>query len=588
MAPEDTGAMSNLNRRQLVAGLGAAGAAGLAGCTGGDGGGSPTATEGDGDEETPTPTQDTATPAETYKIGGELIASIGADLKNTDPTQINDTTSSKMSGLVYEGVMTVDFAGKPQPVLAKEVTVEGTSSTISLREGIQFHNGSELTAEDVIASFERYKGTPREADVGDWYKWGSATAEDQYTVSLELSRKYAPYKFSVGVPIVPKEVTEGEIDLSKAPVGTGPFVFEKHEPDSFVRFTRNQNYWGPDGIDVAEGFPPKPPIETATFRVITEQSAQLAALKAGDIDLANGPPAGSISDLKKNSKFKVTERVAGGFDMFIYPMHPKAGTPFQNRKVRQGVNRLIPRQAIVDTVYNGIGRPAYAPISPLAAAFTSKEFQQQMADKYARYNVSQAKQLLSQGFEEAGFDMPFETKIITNQNPQRVQWSQLIQESMNQVTIDGQSVFEVELNQFEWNTYVSKILSGKSHTKNNIVAVGWSAGWDPDAYVHNLFHSETFTPKCCNINHYSNDRVDELIDKGLTTYGIEERRQIYTELQELIVKDSPMAFIRFGKAQDAFDKSAVHGFQTYPIDGAEFASLYEPASGKFTWVEKGQ
>lgn len=577
MASDDS-LLSNwdVSRREMLSLVGMGGAGMLAGCTGGPGGTTDTPTDEPGTPTaSPTPTA-TPTPTRDYEIGGELIATFGADVKNFDPTRISDTTSSKAFGLVYEGLMSTGWTGTPQPHLATSVEqVADLTFKAQLREGVKFHNGKELTAEDVKASFERYEGTPRESDVFDWYE--SSVIQGDYEIDINLSRIFAPFKFNVGVPIVPKEVADGDIELKDDPIGTGPYVFEEHQPDNLFRITRNEDYWF-TGNDV---MPEKPPIETVTFRIIVEQSAQLGALQAGDVDFINNVPAANYQDLKDNADFTVGERVAGGFDMFIYPMHEAADTPFQNNKVRHGVNRLIPREAIVKSVYQGIGIPAYSPISPLAGAFTSTEFNEEMGEKYSAYDTEEANRLLQEGFDEAGFDAPFKTEIITNENPQRVKWCQLIQESMNNTDF-----FEVELNQFEWNTYVGKLLSDVSHEQNQIVAVGWSAGWDPDAYVHNLFHSETFTPACCNINHYENEEVDNLIDGALETFDIEERKSIYDELQRLIVQESPMAFIRFGKAMNAWWTDRVKNFAVYPIDGGEYGGIYAPYANKFTWVDK--
>lgn len=574
MPPDGKPSEWELTRRRLVASLGGTGVVGLAGCASQeDEEGGPNQTDTSVDTSTATPT-DSPTDVSEVEMGGELVATFGADVKNFDPTKINDTTSSKAFGLVYETLMATDWNGKPQPYLAESVEQQGDLAfEVTLREGVTFHDGNSLTAEDVKTTLERYKGTPRESDVYDWYE--SSTVVDERTIDLKLSRRYAPLKFSLGgVPIVPKEVESGDLELKENPIGTGPYTFDEHQPDKLFRITRNEDYWWTGG-----DLPEKPPIETVTFRVITEQSAQLAALQGGDVDFINDPPASNVEKLKNNDSFTVDDRIAGGFDMFIYPMHEKADTPWQNRNVRIGTNRLVPREAIVETVYNGIGQPAYAPVSPLAQQFTSEEFQQEMADKYAAYDEQKANEMLQKGFDEAGFSKPFKSTIITNQNPQRVKWCQLIQESLNSTEF-----FDISLDQFEWNTYVGKILSEDAHAKNNIVAVGWSAGWDPDAYVHNLFHSKQFTPNCCNINHYERPEIDDLIERGLETYDLAERTKIYEQLQRKIVEESPMAFIRFGKAHGVWRSDAVSGFQTYPIDGAEYASIYAPYAGAFTWM----
>jgi len=338
----------DVSRRKLVQSLGVAGVAGLAGCAGGS------ETDTETDPNTPTPTDSTPTPADSanVKMGGELIATFGADVKNFDPTQQNDTTSSKAFGLVYETLLSTDFSGAPQNVLASsfEQADEDLTWVATIREGVQFHNGNELTAEDVKASFDRYEGTPRQSDVYNWYDSSEVTGD--YELTIKLSRQYAPLKFMVGgVPIVPKEVAAGDLDLSENPVGTGPYVFDKHEPDSLFRIQRNEDYWW-NGTE-NENMPEKPPIETVTFRIITEQSAQLAALQGGDVDFINNVPADSYQDLKSNEDFTVNERTEGGFDFFAFPMSVE---PFTNAKVRRGVSRLIPRQGIISTVTRASAR----------------------------------------------------------------------------------------------------------------------------------------------------------------------------------------------------------------------------------------
>ncbi|MFB6236429.1 MAG: ABC transporter substrate-binding protein [Halopenitus sp.] len=560
----------DVNRRKLVQSLGVAGVAGLAGCAGGDSGATETATETEAQTETVTQAD-----KQQVKMGGELIATFGADVKNYDPTKANDTTSSKAFGLVYEPLLATGFDGEPKSVLAKEVVQKDAdlSWRVNLREGVKFHNGNELTAEDVKATFERYKGTPREADVYDWYD--SSTVVDDYTLDFKIQEKYAPLKFALGgVPIVPKEVASGDLKLNKNPIGTGPYKFAEHDADSLFRLKRNENYW----FSGSESMPEKPPIETITFRIIVEQSSQLAALKGGDVDMINNVPADSYQDLKKNEDITVTERTQGGFDLLGFPLSVK---PYTNKKVRRGISRLIPRDAIVKSVYQGIGTPATSPISPLAKQFTSEEFNKKMGEQFLGYNTEKAKQLLEEGFKEAGVEKPFKTKIITNQNPQRVKWVQLIKESLNSTEF-----FKVEIEQFEWNTYVGKILAKDSHKQNSLIAVGWSAGWDADAYVRNLFHSKQATPACCNFGHYSNDKVDSLIEEGVQTYDLGKRKEIYQDLMKKLCEDAPATYIRFGKAMDAYRNDVVHGFNTYPIDSGEYKGVFSASTGQFTYVDK--
>ena len=206
-----------------------------------------------------------------------------------------------------------------------------------------------------------------------------------------------------------------------------------------------------------------------------------------------------------------------------------------------------------------------------------------LGDEYLGYDEEQASTLLEEGFNEAGVEAPFETTIITNQNPQRVQWTQLIAESLNST-----DYFDVSIEQYEWKTYVGKISSESSASNNEIIAVGWSGGWDPDAYVGDLVDSEQFTPNGFNMGHYENSEVDSLLQEGTSTYDIDERGEIYTDLVEILAEDAPMTYIRFGEETDVYDNSVVNGFRTYPINGSEYRGIYSPADGAFTYLTQDE
>ena len=529
------------SRRRLLRWVGAASAAGVAGCSGGTG------------------------------DGTELVATLGADVSNYDPTLANDTTSRKAFDLVYESLVAVDFEGNVRPTLATSLDRrDDLTWRLSLREGVTFHDGSDFTAADVKATFERYEGTPRESDVYLWYD--DATIRDDYTLDVTLSEPYAPFQLSLGgVPIVPEAAATGDLDLSTGPVGTGPYAFDTHEPDRLYRLVRADDHWyGGDGV------PDTPPIETITFRIIVEQSSQLAALQAGDIDLANNPPADAVADLRDDDAITVSDRLAGGFEMLIFPL---ATPPFSNRDVREGVARLVPREAIIDAVYGGIGQPAYAPISPLLSDYTSDAFLQEMGDEYMRYDPDRARELLTAGFDETGVSPPYETTIVTNETGDRVRWAQLVRDELN-----GTDFFDVSLEQFEWNTYIERVLSGDSHRSDAMMALGWSGGWDPDTYLRNMFYSGQATPSCCNAAHYANDEVDRLLDEALTPYDTAERRALYERAQRQVVSDVPVAFVRFGTRIEAYRTDAVEGFRTYPLDSGEFSAIYAPWANTYTTV----
>ena len=351
---------------------------------------------------------------------GEFIASVSAAPSTSDPTQINDTTSQMVNDPIYEKMLAIDIEGEVHPELAESYEqIDDTTYEFTLREGVQFHpseefdfEGREMTAEDVKFSYERYLTTTREGDVGDWLGVpetgedetpqefeGDVEAVDDYTVRISLPEVYADFEYGIaGVPIVPQEAgypenhpdreDGGSLDLSAEPIGTGAFRFGEEDPDELYRLERFDDHWfeGGDNDPVYDNdVPAESPLQTVTFRVITESSVQEGSLQSEDIHLADSAPPGSLANFEDDDAYTVQRRTSSSFDMIYYPMHEEADTPFQNQKVRHAVNQMIDREGIIEAVYDGIGTPAYAPISPLAGAFTSEEFQQEMADEYSRY-----------------------------------------------------------------------------------------------------------------------------------------------------------------------------------------------------------
>jgi len=583
MAKDNNQSEMSVRRRRVLEMVGVGGAAGLAGCTGGQNGGGDTTTEGGDvepreynielDAENANPdTSDVS--AEDIPDGGELVATFGADVAKYDPVQQTDTTSVKATDHIYETLLTVDWEGSYHNVLAESFEqVDETTYEVSVRQGVTFHNGDELTAQDVQVSLDRYEGAPNEADVFTWYD--SSEVLDDYTIQLNLKNAYGPLQNSLAaVPIVPQAAESGDVDLEEGPVGTGPYQFVEHEEDTLWRIERNEDHWF-EGNDTV---PETPPIETVTYRIVVESSAQVAAIRGGDVDIINSPQPSSIADLQDNGDVEVTTALGAGNDQIFYPL---GVTPFDNVKVRQGVTRLIPRESIVEAVYNNTSIPAYGAISPMLGDYSPVSLHEDIAGEYAGYHPEAAKQLIQEGFEEAGIEAPFDTTIITNENPQRVQWCQLIKESM-----EATGLFNVSIDQFEWNTYLDRVNAEDSHQNNELIALGWSGGFDPHDYVFNLFYSENASPACCNTNSWSNDEADSLIETGMRSTDKEERVEAYKDLQWLIAEQAPVGYIQFSLVYDVIRPDRVKNWHTYPNDSYEFEALYAPHVDQVAWVEE--
>ncbi len=309
----------------------------------------------------------------------EFVGDLGSDVTNYDPVEINGVVSSQATALVYEQLVGVDFDGEVQPMLATDwEQLDATTYRFSLREGVRFHNGEELTADHVKRSLERYEGTTRESDVYDWYE--SSTVVDDHTIEISCWREYGPFETALfNVSIVPMAAIDGEHDLQTEPIGTGPYRFVEHEPDDHWRLRRFDDHW----FAGDETVPSTPPIETVTLEIITEQSSRQAALERGDIHFSDNLPPASLSDFEENDNYGVGRRVSGGFDLILYPCYLP---PFSEPSVRRGCNMLVPRERILTNVYHGAGQLAYTPISPLLEEYAGESFQEEIADEYVHPN----------------------------------------------------------------------------------------------------------------------------------------------------------------------------------------------------------
>ncbi|AXR78931.1 ABC transporter substrate-binding protein [Natrarchaeobaculum sulfurireducens] len=306
----------------------------------------------------------------TDRLVGDAIASIS----NTDPVQMHDTTSNMATTLLYEGLLGVDFDGTPRPQLATDwERLDETTYRFDLRSDVTFHNGESLTAEHVQFSLERYDGTPREADVFEWLD--AVDVLDDSTLEISLTEPYGPFETSANVPIVPLAAGEdGDVDLVETPVGTGPYQFAGQSSGEYWDLERFEDHWAVD-----EGGVDSQPVETIRLRVLTDAAARQAALEAGEIDVATGLTAESVDQLASDETYGVERTVAGQYDFLIYPTYL---APFDEVDVRRGIDRLLPRDRIVETVYAGSGTVAYTPVPPLLESFVDPAFEAHILDEF--------------------------------------------------------------------------------------------------------------------------------------------------------------------------------------------------------------
>ncbi|MCO8146364.1 ABC transporter substrate-binding protein [Rhodovulum tesquicola] len=358
------------------------------------------------------------------KQGGAMIVTYKDDVSTLDPAIGYDWQNWSMIKSLFDGLMDYEpGTTELKKDLAEDYTIsdDGMTYTFTLRQGVKFHNGREMTAEDVKYSLDRVTNPATQSPgagffgsiegydamaAGEADSLSGVTVIDPYTVEIKLSRPDATFLHVMAInfsSIVPKEVVEqyGE-DFGKNPVGTGAFYLENWTLGQSLTFARNTDYWN-------EGLPK---LDKITFEIGLEPIVALLRLQQGQADIpGDGIPPAKFLEVTQDPAFKDLVIEGGQLHTGYITMNVNMA-PFDNVKVRQAVNMAINKDRAV-RIINGRAVPANQPLPPTMPGYAPDY------EGYA-YDPEAAKVLLA----EAGFPDGFETELYvfnTDPNPRIAQ-----------------------------------------------------------------------------------------------------------------------------------------------------------------------
>ncbi len=442
--------------------------------------------------------------------GGVLKAAFSADPAGFDPVRGPSGMSHVVIEQIYSTLMALDPDANPYPELAEsfEMSPDGLKYTFKLRSGITFHNGDELTAEDVKFSFDRL----RAKDSG--YSYGSQveTIEsvdvvDKGTVKFKLTKRTGPFLTYMAFPgssIVPKKLVESGHDLNEKPVGSGPFKFVSYEPRSAIKFERNPNYFQAG----------KPYFDAMEFRIIADVTALTDAVMSGEVNFSNEIPPKDWAAVTTNGDL-ATQAVEGSRYYWLLPNNEHK--PLDNPKVRQAIGLALDRGALVAGAFFGQATPILGGVVPKWNwGFADIKFFKEGAD------IEGAKKLLA----EAGFPDGFETSMtMASSFPAMMAMAPIIQANLAAVGIKA-SIGTMEIPRY-WDE-----VWGPS--KFDITTMYWvSPLADPDDFVTNNY-------KCgmaINVQKSCSKEMDALLEEAKANITQEDRKASYKKMQELSMQE---------------------------------------------------
>jgi peptide/nickel transport system substrate-binding protein len=448
------------------------------------------------------------------------------------PMLAGDSSSHEIAGLVFNGLVKYDTDLSIIGDLAEswDISKNGLVITFHLKKGVKWTDGVEFTSDDVMYGYKTIidEKTPT-AYSEDFKQVKKAEVIDRYTFRVTYEKTFAPAlsSWASSLVILPKHLLEGKditkSDLTRNPVGMGPYKLEKWTAGQELRLHSNRDYF--------EG---RPYIDQFIYRIIPDPATMFLELRTGGIDMMGLTPI-QYTKQTENDFFRTN------FHKYRYPQfaytymgfnlkHPF----FKDKRVRQAIAYAIDKSEIIDVVLFGLGNPATGPYVPNTWPYNPN------VKKY-EYDTGKAKHLLKEaGWEDTDGDgildkdgRPFRFTILTNMgNKLRMNTATIIQWRLAHIGI------KVDIKALEWSTFINEFIDKR---RFEAVLLGWSIGLDPDQY--DIWHSSKTREKEFNFVSYKNPEVDELLEKGRRTFDIGERKKAYFRIQEILSEDLPYIFL---------------------------------------------
>ena len=457
----------------------------------------------------------------------DLRIGLGADVTSMDPHLLNLASNNAVCAHVFDALTHVDEDARLIPGLAESWrALDATTWEFKLRRGVKFHDGSELTADDVVFSLERTAKVPGGQFTTFTQRLIARQIVDRYTLRLKTATPYAmvPYDLN-SVFIVSRKAAAGatteDFNSGRAMVGTGPFRFIRFVRGDRVELARNDAYW--DG---------SPPWDHVVFRIITSDPARTAALLSGDVDAIEQVPTADLPRLRRQADLRVVQKVSWRTIFFHLDQYrdrppsvtdlsgrPLARNPFRDVRVREAFSKAIDRDAIIRHIMDGAALPASNLVSPPVFGYDK-------ALEPERYDPEGARRLLAEAGYPSGFAMTLAAP--NNRYVDDDQVAQAVAQFLAHVGI------HVRVAVAPVNAYLPKGRKGDFA----FAMLGWGS-FSGDLALRSLV--ATIDPEKAfgvwNWSHYSNPAVDALLERAFATLDDARRERLAREAMRVAMRD---------------------------------------------------
>jgi peptide/nickel transport system substrate-binding protein len=387
-----------------------------------------------------------------------------------------------------------------------EKAEDGLSWTFTLRKGVKFHNGQEMTAKDVKWSID-FAREPREDKSWQFLfdKITGVDIVDDYTVKVNLAEPWAPLPSDLAMfasAIMPENFGgQTEEEFRNNPIGTGPYKFESWKKGDSIKFTKYADYWDKGS----------PKLNSVTFKYVPDANTRKQMVQSGQAHIDEFPTAASVAALKKTK----------GVSVESFPSTSLIWINLNNRKeplndvhVRKAMSYAIDKAAIVKAVYYGQADEANTMLSKNLMGY-DKSIE-------SEYSMAKAKDEMSQSSKPDGFSLTIQ---VQSGDPEKSQLAQILQETWKKIGID------VKLQTLDSTTIYSNRKAGDFEAAMFEMTNDIS---DPDEWMHYMF------AKDASVNSgYDNAKVNDLIAQAASDDNDANREKMYGEVQQIIADEAP-------------------------------------------------
>ena len=488
-----------------------------------------------------------STPAEGgIKPGGTLVVAIPGDIKRTDPALIDDSNTSYVMQQVMEGLVSLQpgTTGELKPALAEswELSPDGLTYTFKIREGVKFHDGTDVDAAAVKYNYDRWLNFPSELQdysyyagavfggYGDTSNIASTAAPDAntFTITLKspvssflLSQTLTPFTISSPTALQNGKADNTVTDVTQIPyaqggegsmIGTGPFKFKNWTLGDSVTIEKNPDYWNADEAAI---------LDEIVFKPVAEEAQRLNGLSTGELDLVQTVAPIDIEAIKANTELQVIDRgeSCNLFHLAMNQTHKLVSNP----KIREAIAYAINKQALIDAFYAGQGVAADNWMPPGTQYYKALNL--------PTYDPDKAKALIAESGEtDLTLEFWYPSDVTRPYMPDPKGIFEAISRDLEAVG------FTIVPNTATWNPdYLDAEFAG------NYPAwlIGWTCDWaGPDNFLRTAFFNYVDGQPSTEFA-YKNDELDQTMSAALAATDDATAQQLWEKAQDLIRADIP-------------------------------------------------